>query len=157
MTTCPSLTLNELVVDGATPDGDDIVYTLQQLDGWWDSAPVRSSSQEVQPVGEVLTANRENARAIVATILAHTATPDATALGDLCFKAIYNVKFQVRAVVVPVLLTVVDPVITLHALVRRVGAGVKWQMLGNSHSVLFQIQLLAEDSRRYDTDDVAHD
>lgn len=157
MTVCPVVTLNDLVMDGTTEDSDGIVYLVTKLDGWWDSALVRSSTQEVLPVGEVLTANREQARALVLEVVASTVTPNTTALGDDCFTAIYNVKFACRLVNVPGLITVVDPVITTHALVRRVGSGVKAAIQGDAHSVLFQIQLLAEDPTRYGPDDAPHD
>lgn len=157
--TCPVVTLNGLVMDGVTPDDHGIYYTVQSLDGWWDNTPVRSNSQEVQPVGEVLTVNRENARPLVLTVIAHAEDPNSMVLGDtLCFRSIYQMKTAARLATVPGTITVVDPILTLHSLVRRVGSGVKWSMLGTSHSVLFQVQLLATDPRRYEADNTTtHD
>lgn len=155
---CPSVTLNGLVIDGDTIDGDGMIWNLDSLQGWWDAAPVRLASQEIEPVGEYVTVARENARALV---LEATATSPNTGeglslapLGNLCFTAMESAKTAGRCVYVPVVMTVVDPVHTLHANVRRAGgsSAIKSTIVGDLQQVSFQWQLFMPDPRRYDAD-----
>lgn len=152
----PNLTLNGLVIDDTTPDTNGTVWYFQSLDGWWDSAPIRVATSEISPQGEVVTQARVNGRPLVLTAIAATATPNQTPLGkDAIFAAMETMKTAARCVIAPVLLTVNDPVHELHAQVQRNGTQgtIKSAILGESHSVQFQVQLFAADPNRYDADD----
>lgn len=151
----PSCTLNGLVIDNTTLDGNGTAWQFISLDGWWDSTPIRVATQETQPAGEVVTVARENGRPLVLTAIASTLTPNTTKLGKTaCFQAIATAKDAGRCVLAPVLLTVVDPIQTLHALVQRNGSSgtLKSQILGESHSLMVTWQLFAPDPNRYDVD-----
>lgn len=150
---CWEVTLNDLVLDGATPDGDGIIYTVEVLDGWFEPTTLTLARQPVLPAGEVVTAVRENARAIVLEFVASTTTPGTTALGNLIDNATETVKTAIRdAVFATVEMSVTDNAIgPLTAQVRRNDSvSMRRTVLGNAHSVRFQLLLLAEDPRRYD-------
>lgn len=105
---CLTLSVGAFLADGATPDGDGIVYTVEQLDGWFETPPIRSATQEVQPLGEFPTVNRENGRQIDLTILAHVL--GGAPLGNVgCFQGKETVKLAFQAVFTPVSMTVTDP------------------------------------------------
>lgn len=147
--TCPTVTLGSLVMDGATPDANGTIWTVTALPGWHDTTGMRSATAEAQPVGELITVARENARAIALEVTAATAKPFATKLGDVrCFEAVETLKAAGRCVLVPTLMLVTDPVLAAQALVRRVGP-IKTSMQGNFHSMHFLVPLLAPDPRRY--------
>lgn len=159
--TCPPVVLNALTADGATPDGDGIVWTVSELSGWFDTTPATISRQPRLPAGETITAARENARALVLVLLATTATPNASALGDLIYTAMETAKTAVRgALYVATTITVTDPALgALHAAVRLAdGNNVSMAILGEQHSLKVQFLLLAEDPARYEADDTtSHD
>jgi hypothetical protein len=144
LTSCPTLKVGSFTADGATPDGDGIAYTVQQLDGWWDSPAQSFATVEVAPFGEVVTVARMNGRAISLILVAHL--PDGqTPLGAvLCFTAIDTVKAAFAAVYSPVTLEVIEPYVDQSVSVRLVGV-VQAQILGPSVAVRFLIQLLAPD------------
>lgn len=105
---CLALAVGAFLADGSTPDGNGIVYTVEQLDGWFDTPPVRSATQEAQPLGEFPTVNRENGRQVDLTILAHVL--GGAALGNVgCFQGKETVKLAFQAVFTPVSMTVTDP------------------------------------------------
>lgn len=159
--TCPPVVLNTLTADGATADGDGIVWDVSSITGWFDTTAATISRQPKLPAGETITAARENARAVVLTLLARTATPAATALGDLVWTAMETAKTAVRgALYVPVTMTVTDPALgALHAAVRLAdGNNVSMAILGELHSLKVQFLLLAEDPARYEADNTTkHD
>lgn len=159
--TCPPVVLNSLTLDGATPDGDQIVWHVQELLGWFDSAPASIARQPRLPEGEFITTAHVNARALTLTAIATTATPDATKLGDLVFDAMETAKTAVRgSLYVPVVMTVTDAELgALHALVRLAdGTGVKTAILGDHVALKVQWLLLAEDPARYEADNTTkHD
>lgn len=146
--TCPPIELGSLVIDGSTLDANDILWTPTRLDGWWDSAPVRSSTQPAQPTGEYITGAAELGRALVLEVTASSPDPNAVILGDDCWTAIETMKAAARALFIPTLLKVTDPVFAGQAYVRRVGV-IKQSMNGARHSMHFVVPLLAEDPRRY--------
>lgn len=156
LTVCPTVRFPTLTADGLTPDGDGILWTVTQLDGWWDTTAVRIAASEVQPVGELITVARENARAIVLGLVASNPLPGIPLGGVLCMTAIDTLHAAIRAVYVPKLMEVIDPVNDYHALVKLVGP-IKSAILGESVAVRFQVPLLAEDPLRYDALNVGHD
>lgn len=145
VTDCLSLVINGFVADSDTsPGGNGIVYTVQDIAGWWDSPSMRQETKEVPPKGEVVTVSRVNGRALVVTMTAHT--PDGTTpLGAaLCWTAIGEVQAAFACVYVPATMDVADPLNDQSAAVRLVGS-IKKQILGESVAVQFQIPLLAPD------------
>lgn len=151
---CVSLQIGSLLADGVTGDGDGIAYTVENLDGWWDSPSSRIETTEVQPVGEVITVARTNGRALALTMTAHM--PPAgdvvtDALGmTLCQTAIQTVKDTFAGMVYSAAtLTVTDPVNTLAANVKLVdpaGQGpIQASIVGDAVMVRFLIQMLAPD------------
>lgn len=146
MSDCLSAQLGDLIADGATEDDDGILWSVTSIDGWYDSTQVRSATQEREPVGEVITVARENARAIVVNLDAFL--PAKQALGALAFTAIATAKRAGRCVYVPELLTVTDPLRATQALVRRTGS-IKTAIVGELVVVQAQIPLTAPDARRY--------
>lgn len=146
--TCPAVTLGGKLLDGG-PDADGIVWATQRLDGWWDSTSIRSALLEAQPMGELVTVGRENARALVLQVIAMSPTPNVTPLGEVgIFRASETIKAAARAVYLPALMLVNDPIIAAQAYVRRVGA-IKQTIIGQLVAAQFQIPLLAPDPRRY--------
>lgn len=150
---CLDLVVGSFRADGVTPDGDGICWTVQRLDGWFDSAPVRVEQFEVQPVGEVVTLVRENARALALTLVAH-APPlgDLTtvALGALCFTAMDSIDPVFACVHVAESFAVTDASpLTLYAAVRRVGP-IQKRIVGELVAVRFLVPLLAEDPYLWD-------
>lgn len=143
--------LGSLIIDGATSDGDGLVWSVTAIDGWYDSTQVRSGTQEIEPVGETITVARQNGRAINLKLdckLDESVASDR--LGGLAFSAVETIKAAARCVEIPTLLTVTDPVRATKALVRRVGP-VHTAFLGRLVVVQAQVPLLAEDPRRYAT------
>jgi hypothetical protein len=162
MVTPPAVTLDSLVIDAApdgtgTDDGTGVIWTLTLLQGWWDSADVRAALQEVQPFGEIITAARENSRAIVLEAVATLADAgNRDPLGDLYWTAVETAKTAGRCVIVPVTMSVVDPSNTLTASVRRVQP-IRTSMIGEVFALRVQWPLTAQDPSRYDGSAVAHD
>lgn len=147
--TCPPITLGALLIDGVTPDANDTLWTPTRLDGWWDSTQMGSSTQPAQPLGEIITVARDNGRALSLEVTATSSEPNSLRLGDVgIFQAIEVMKAAARAVLLPTLLLVNDPVLNAQALVRRVGP-VKSTINGALVSVHFLVPLLAPDPRRY--------
>lgn len=145
--TCIVLSFPGFLADGATADGDAIVYTVQALDGWFDSPPVRTGTLEANPRGETTTVARENARTCDVQIVAHTL--GGLSLGSpLCFTAIRSIKTAFRVLYVPVLMDVIDPSGQERTmLARRVGP-IKAQILGDDGvAARFNIPMLGEDPR----------
>lgn len=143
---CMALSFPGFVADGVTPDGDTIIYTVQALDGWFDSPPIRTGTLEANPRGETITVARENARTVDVQIVAHTL--GGLPLGSpLCFTAVRSIKTAFRALYVPVLMDVLAPSGQERTmLARRVGP-IKTQILGESAAVRFDIPMLGEDPR----------
>lgn len=149
---CITLAINGFLADSVTPDGNGAAWTVERIDGWWDSGSLRVEIDEVQPAGEEITRARENGRPLVVEVVAH-APGGATALGELgCYLAVTSIEVPFRILYEPVTMTVTDPVLELHALVRRVGE-IKHAIIGKSAAVRFQIPLLAPDPYRYDGSD----
>lgn len=146
-----AIEINGFVADGVTVDGDGIVWTVEAIDGWFDSPPVRFVSQETQPAGEVVSYVRENARPLALRLTAHAPARTDPLGGLLCFRAIESIKPPFQCVNAETLFTVTDPNLTLHANVRRVGQ-IRSAILGESVAVQFQILLTAPDPYRYDAD-----
>lgn len=146
---CPPVTLGTLLLDGATPDANGTLWTPTRLDGWWDSTGMRSATAEAQPVGEVVTVGRENGRALSLEVTATSDEPNSTPLGETqVFLAQETMKGAARAVLLPVLMLVNDPVLAGQAYVRRVGP-IKFAINGALVSAHFMVPLLAPDPRRY--------
>jgi hypothetical protein len=150
---CVTVVVGSFVADGITPDSNGIVWTVQRIDGWFDSTAARVATADHLPFGEVVTLVRENARAIALTLVAH-ALPlvDLTTLplgAALCFTAMDSIEVPFACVYAPATLEVVDPVLDLFAAVRRVGP-IQKRILGESVAVRFLIPLLAEDPYRWD-------
>lgn len=157
---CWTVTLNDLLMDGATPDSDGIVWTVDLLEGWFEPTAALLSRQPVLPVGEVVTAVHEQARLVTLEVTAATPTPDATRLDNLCDQAIETAKTAIRSAIYSTVTMVVSDNVfgDLHAEVRRAdGIAFRQAIRANAHSVRFQFLLLAEDPRRYETDLTPHD
>lgn len=147
--TCPSITVGGLVMNGLTLDPNDTLWTPTRLDGWWDSTQMSSATQQAQPLGEVVTIARDNGRALSLEVTATSSEPNSVRLGDVgCFQAIETFKAAMRAVLLPSLMLVTDPVRALEAYVRRVGP-VKSSINGKLVDVHFIVPLLAPDPRRF--------
>lgn len=151
-----SIVVDTFVADGATADGDGIVWSYKQLDGWWDSASVAVSRADAQPFGEIVTHVRENGRPLALQLVAH-----APVLSDplgplLCFTATESIDTAFKCVYQEKVLEVIDPVLDLHASVRRVGP-IRHTILGNCVAVRFLIPLLAPDPYRYNALDQPFD
>lgn len=152
---CVALQVGGFVADGVTGDSDGIAYTVENLDGWWDSPSMRIETTEVQPVGEVITVARTNGRALALTMTAHVPPVGdgivTEALGGLlCRTAMATVEAAFAGMVyTAVALTVSDPVNTLTANVKLVdpaGEGpIQTSIVGESVMVRFLIQMLAPD------------
>lgn len=147
---CVKVSTVGFFADGAELDSNGVVWTVERIDGWWDSAPVRVSRREVPPTGEITTAVRENGRALVVWLGASSGDPS-TALGALCFTAMDSIDAFWPSTHL-FLMIVEDPVLTLKARVRRVGQ-INKRILGDLAAVQVQIPLLAPDPYRYDLDD----
>lgn len=147
---CIGVAIGSFVADGVTADGDGVVWTVQKLEGWFDSAAVRVEYAEMLPVGQVVTLVRENARAISLQLVAHNAAPDLPLGAALCFTAMDSIEPPFACVYAPDAFAVTDPLLTLYANVRRVGP-IQKRVIGESVAVRFLIPLLAEDPYRYDT------
>lgn len=152
---CIPIQIADLLVDEVTTDSNGVVYTATVFDGWFDGPPVRIATQEVQPIGEVITVARENARAITLELVA-TIPPmpvPARKMTDLEIGATTVVIRSVfNCLYVPTLLIVDDVEFgagTLSSLVRRV-APIKRQPVGDHVGVRFQILLSAPDPLRYE-------
>lgn len=142
---CITLSFPGFLADGVTSDANMIVYTVQALDGWFDSAPVRSGTLEANPRGETVTVAHELARPVDAQIVA-TVDPlfDTILRNALCFTAIRTIKTAFRAIYVPVLMDVIDPSGQERTmLARRVGP-IKSQIIGEGAAVRFNIPMLGE-------------
>lgn len=141
----------DLAMDGATPVADGYVWTLQSIEGWFDSPGMRVAQFEVQPLGEVVTLARENARALALTVVAH-AVDGQTPLGEaLCFAAMDYADPVFNCVYLEKSLNVQDPLQSLFADVRRVGS-VQKRVLGAGVAVQFLVPLLCRDPYVYDFD-----
>lgn len=150
---CLSVSIAPLLADGITPDSDGICWTVQRIDGWFDSASVRVEQADMLPVGSVVTQVRENARAIALTLVAH-APPAADLTTDplgaaLCFTAMDSIEPPFACVYAPASFAVTDPGLTLYAAVRRVGS-IQKRIIGESVAVRFLVPLLAEDPYLWD-------
>lgn len=164
---CPSFTLvapngvDTIVANGETPDVNGTFWVPTSFAGWFDSTDVRAARSEVSPVGEVITVAHELGRALAFEALA-VATPPGTdglvttALGDACWAATELAKLVGKCVYAPGLLTVTDPIHTLHASVMRPGK-ILTSVVGNLGAMRVQWQLLMPDPRRYDADDTPFD
>lgn len=144
-TDCLSLVINGFTADSDTSPGDNgIVYTVQDIAGWWDSPSMRQETKEVPPKGEVVTVSRVNGRALVVTMTAHSADGTTPLGAVLCWTAIGEVASAFACVYAPATMDVIDPLHDQSAAVRLVGS-IKKAILGQSVAVQFQIPLLAPD------------
>lgn len=146
--------LNGFVFDGTTLDADDIAASCSQLDGWFDSADMRSALYDRAMTGQGLTVLRRNARGITLSGFLHRAVAS-DPLGIPGYRALRNVKRLIGSSLSSVLLSVpedVDVPLALTARVNQVGAiRTKLDVTGGVlASIVFQIPLLAQDPRRYD-------
>lgn len=147
-TACLTLITETFTADTVTPDGDGICYTVQSIDGWFDSPPVRSGSLELNPRGISVAVIRENARVINVVLVAHTLDRQTPLGAAFCFAAMRTIKTEFRAVHASMLMDVTPPGGSFNSLrVRRIGP-IKQEILGNVVAVRFNIPMLAEDPRR---------
>lgn len=142
---CLALAIGDFLADGATPSGDGIVYTVEQLDGWFDTPPVRSATQEVQPLGEFVTVNHENGRQVDLTILAHLADSSAPLGAALCFTARQAVRLAFQAVFVPVSMIVTDPNGNATTGLARLRSPTRTTVVGQSVAARIQVALIVPD------------
>lgn len=166
MVTCPSFTLlapngtDVIVADGETADVNGMFWRPTSFAGWFDSTDIRAARSEVSPVGEVITVAHELGRALAFEACA-VATPASAglvtrSLGTDAWLASELAKLVGKCVYAPGLLTVVDPIHTLHASVMRPGK-ILTAVVGELDMLRVQWQLLAPDPRRYDADDTPFD
>lgn len=144
--TCIGLSLGTgFLADGATGDLDGICYTVQAIDGWFDSPPLRSGTLEASDRGETVTVARELGRAVNVQLLAHTVDKQ-TPLGNvLCFTAIEAIKTAFRAVFVPVVMDVIDPSGQERTMIARRVGPIKAEIIGVGTAVRFTIPMFGED------------
>lgn len=160
-----------LLADGETEDGayPGIVWTVTKLLGWWETAPIRASVLDVQPIGQIVTGVRINARPIVLQVLAHS--PDRmTPLGDLTIQAFEIAKAAFRCLYVPFTLVVNDDPAAggasaysgpLHASVKLAqplrSEIVAMHPAGVKFAARVEASLIATDPYLYDTGDLPFD
>lgn len=145
-TTCITAELNGLLFDGDTADGDGVVYSWQDIAGWWDS-PDLGIVTDQRPVGVSESVVNMGGRSITLTCLAHDPLLGHK-LGLKQYKAIRTVKTFCGLEFVSGLLKVNEPGITLQSRVRLSSPIRTKRQAGVS--VQFQVPLLAPDPRRYD-------
>lgn len=143
--------LNGVAFDGTTVDADGLALSCSDLEGWWDSADMRSSLYDRVEMGQGFTALKRNARGITLSGFVHRLNPSEP-VGKAGYRALRNMKAAIGSSLASVLLEVPDDdVLTLQARVNQVNA-IRTKVAatgGVVASITFQIPLLAQDPRRY--------
>lgn len=146
-TTCITAELGGFLFDGDSPDTDGVVYSWQDLAGWWDT-PDLSVITDQRPLGVSESVVNVGGRSITLTGVAHPPK-----LGDKvgldAFAAMRRVKVACGCMFAPKYLQVNEPGLSMHALVRQTSP-MRFKLSSHLASVTFQIPLLAPDPRRYD-------
>lgn len=143
---CIAVTVGSFVADGATPDGNGIVYEVESLTGWYDTPPVRSETMEAFPTGEFPTVYRENGRRVGLVITAHAPSKTDALGGVLCWTGIAAVKAAFDALYLPVTMAVADSLGTSSGRVR-LASPTRATIVGDTVMARLTLSLIAPDPR----------
>lgn len=152
------VTIGSFVFDGATPDIWSNVFSWSKLDGWFDSPQISLLTQQRAGLGLVQSVNDVGGRVIALSGAITALQPGSGGVsrkvGVTGYASMRILKAAVQALFAPIVLTVDERDIELHAAVWQTGP-IHFDLDGSGGdlvAVRFQIPLIAPDPRRYNGD-----
>lgn len=148
---CYEANLNGFLLDSATPDADGLIWTVSDIDGWFEGPPTEVATSAGSNEIETVTAARRRKRNM--TVKGTAQLPTDTSIDALYFRAQRRLKAATQPLLVPELMIVSEPDgFTAQALVRlAAGNPYRFRRRGNLSiaALEFEMDVFAPDWRRY--------